>query len=626
LIMTAPVQQNSLFPDLFPAASLPVPAAATLLNPEQQAAVDHRDSHLLVVAGAGTGKTRMLIHRLVSLLNDGVRPHEILMLTFSNSAASEMRSRASLLLKDADLIFAGTYHAVALRLLRRYGHLADLPAFEVLDRSESESLLTHLKNVLKLGDFPKARKVSSLFSSAANMSRELADLIAADSRFAPHLGGLYQLHEAYTGYKREHCLADYDDLLLHFDDLLFLPESRRAICAPFRHVLVDEFQDTNPLQLAVLQKLAAEGALVTAVGDDAQSIYAFRGADSSIMRNFPYHFSGCRVLTLATNYRSCQPILDVANAVMQDASGLHAKALQSVFQGGVRPSLRILPTERKEGGYVASRISSLLAAGTPPEQIAVIYSSSVHALPLEMHLNALRIPYIKRGGLKLADAAHVKDLLALLRLALSPDHHSRRRLLMLLPGVKEKTAEKILSGQVPAKVASAVDALDDCITVMQSCFSPGDACAAALGWYRPHLERLHADHARRRAELEQVCEQIASVSSLRKALDAFSLDGHAKEEDSKGKVTLSTVHWAKGREFPQVFVIGLAEGRFSSTKRGTAGYEEDRRKLYVALTRAKERLELTAPRSYLGPDFAPRTAGLSSLLVGVSSKVLPVSH
>ncbi|MCW5199344.1 ATP-dependent helicase [Desulfobulbus sp. F1] len=598
-----------------------------MLNPEQQAAVDHRDSQLLVVAGAGTGKTRMLIHRLVSLLNDGVRPHEILMLTFSNSAASEMRSRAALLVKDADLIFAGTYHAAALRLLRRYGRLADLPAFEILDRGESESLLTHLKNALNLGrDFPKARKVSSLFSASANMSRELADLIAADSRLAPHLGGLHQLYELYYCYKREHCLADYDDLLLHFDDLLSLPDARRAICAPLRHILVDEFQDTNPLQLSVLRKLAAEGAQVTAVGDDAQSIYAFRGADSSIMRNFPEHFPGCRLLTLTTNYRSTQPILDLANAVMQDAADLHPKVLQSVIQGGVRPSLRILPTERKEGEYVASRIASLLAAGTPPDQIAVIYSSSVHALPLEMQLNALRIPYIKRGGLKLTDAAHVKDLLALLRLALSPDYHSRRRLLMLLPGVKEKTAEKILAGQVPAKVIAAVESLDDCIAAMQSSLSPGDACAAALVWYQPHLERLYADHARRHAELEQVREQIASASSLRKALDAFSLDGHAKEEDGKGKVTLSTVHWAKGREFPQVFVIGLAEGRFSSTKRGTAGYEEDRRKLYVALTRAKERLELTAPRSYLGPDFAPRTAGLSSLLAGVSSKVLPVSY
>lgn len=622
--MTAPVQQNSLFPALFPAAPLPVPSASALLNPEQQAAVDHRDSHLLVVAGAGTGKTRMLTCRLAELLKSGVRPHEILMLTFSNSAASEMRSRAALLVKDADLIFAGTYHAAALRLLRRYGRLADLPAFEVLDRSESESLLTHLKNALKLGDFPKSRKVSSLFSAAANMSRELADLIAADSRLAPHLGGLYQLHDAYASYKREHCLADYDDLLLHFDDLLSLPEARRAICAPLRHVLVDEFQDTNPLQLAVLQKLAAEGALVTAVGDDAQSIYAFRGADSSIMRNFPEHFPGCRVLTLATNYRSTQLILDLANAVMQYASDVHPKTLRSVLQGGVRPSLRILPTERKEGEYVASRISSLLAAGTPPEQIAVIYSSSVHALPLEMQLNALRIPYIKRGGLKLADAAHVKDLLALLRLAFSPDHHSRRRLLMLLPGVKEKTAEKILSGQVPAKVSAAVDALDDCITVMQASCSPGDACTAALGWYQPHLERLHADHARRRAELDQVREQIASAASLRKALDAFALDGHAKEEDGKGKLTLSTIHWIKGRESFQVFLIGLAEGRFSSTKRGTAGYEEDRRKLNVALTRAKEHLELTAPRSYLGPDFAPRTAGLTSLLAGLPSSILSI--
>lgn len=596
------------------------------LNVEQQAAVDHRGSHLLVAAGAGTGKTRMLIHRLVSLLMEGVRPHEILMLTFSNSAASEMRSRAALLVKDADMIRAGTYHAVALRLLRRCGRLADLPDFEVLDRAESESLLTHLKNSLNLGrDFPKARKVSSLFSAAANMSRELADLISADVRLFPYLGGLYQLQEAYTRYKREHCLADYDDLLLHFDDLLFLPEAQQEICAPLRHILVDEYQDTNLLQLAVLQKLAAAGAHVTAVGDDAQSIYAFRGADASIMRNFPEHFPGCRVLVLSTNYRSVQPVLDVSNAVMQDASDLHSKALQSVFQGGVRPSLRILPTERKEGEYVASRIALLLSQGTSPEQIAVIYRSSVHALPLEMQLNALRIPYVKRGGLKLTDAAHVKDLLALLRLALSPDQHSRRRLLLMLPGIKDKTADKVFAGQqVSAKASHAVASLDACVTAMQASLSPGEACAAALAWYQPHLERLHNDHARHLADLEQMRLQIASFHSLRKALDAFSFDGHAKEEDGAGRVTLSTIHWAKGREWPHVFVIGLADGRFPSSKRGTADYEEDRRKLYVALTRAKERLELTAPRSCLGLDFVPRTAAVSSLLAGVSNKVLPV--
>jgi DNA helicase II / ATP-dependent DNA helicase PcrA len=602
------------------------------LNQSQRAAVEHRGSHLLVIAGAGTGKTRMLVHRVASLLNDGHKPHELLMLTFTNSAAIEMRNRAASLTKDADLLTAGTYHAVASRILRRYGHLTGFSNdFVIIDRQEAESLLTRLKKGLSVSkDFPKISTVCSLISEAVNTLTGITDRI--QFRY-PHVveftEGICKLRDDYEACKREHNLMDYDDLLTNLKMLLSDQQARRTICGHLRHILVDEFQDTNLLQAGILRQLSAEGALVTAVGDDCQSIYGFRGADSSVILGFPEEWPGCKVLTLELNYRSMQPVLDAANWIISAAPQRFTKSLQSLVEGGTLPSLHVLPTDAAEGRYVAQRVYSLLHQGTPAEDIAVLFRSTYHALPLEMELNALCVAYTKHGGVKFTESAHVKDLLALLRLAVNAeDRHALGRVLMLLKGIGTKTAESLVKAGTDAFRAQdakrpGLALLADTIDRLRLAATPSDAFVTALHWYRPHLERLHLDHARRFADLEQIAQQIAGYTSLRKVLDDFVLES-TKDAPDEG-VTLATIHWAKGREWPHVFIIGLAEGRFPSSRAETAGeYEEERRMLYVAATRAAERLEFTAPASCLSPDRTYRAAEVSSLLAHVPDEILPV--
>lgn len=581
-------------------------APVQYLNSEQLAAVQHRGSDLLIAAGAGTGKTHTLAHRCASLIADGIRPHQLVVLAFTNAAADEIKARVSGLISDGDLITAGTFHSMAHRLLRRHGSRIGLDGFTVMDSAEAESLLSLLRREMRV-DIPaevKTRRILELISYESNTGASLESLCAASFSLQPHTGAVLALQEAFFGYKRANACLDYDDLLFSLQELFqAVPE----IVSEYRHVLVDEFQDTNALQLSLLRQLSAAGACITVVGDPCQSIYAFRGAVPSVMQDFSH---GREVIVLRRNYRSPQPVLDYANRVIQACPGLIRKDLLSDLPGS-SPTVKACPSEQDEAKQVARSIRALLDKGVPPDRIAALYSSSRHSAVLQMELTSHGIPYITRGGLRLHETAHVRDMLALLRLSLNAtDNLSLRRVLLLIPGLGAKTAARITDpffALVPAKAITRHAELVETLRKM-STSSPADAWAAALAWYQPLIHKPHHRH-----ELEDVGTSLSGCSSLRRWLDDMALDS-AAQEDGKGKVCLSTVHSAKGKEWDHVFVLGLAEGRFTRASSGSPEYHEAVRLFYVAVTRARRSLTITVPLFCRMYDGSFRHVRSSSLL------------
>ena len=579
------------------------------LNPEQLQAVQHRDGHLLIAAGAGTGKTHTLACRAASLIADGLLPFQIVLVTFTNAAAQEIKSRVRALINRGELITAGTFHSLAFRLLVRHGHLIGLEEFSVLDRSESESLLTFLRKELKivLPKEVKSRKIAELISYEANTHTLLADLCESHQLLKEHTGAVLALQEAYFAYKRENALLDYDDLLW---SLLELSEGHPETVRAYRQVMTDEFQDVSPVQVSLLRAFAAAGACLTAVGDPCQSIYAFRGAVPSVMSDFAEEFS-CAQVVLHRNYRSGQQVLDYANRVIRNCPGLIRHDLRSEGLSGSEPQVLDFQTETEEAFHLAAAVRSLLDNGVAPEQIALLYSASQHSLAVQMELTKLRVPFLTKGGLRLHDTAHVRDMLALLRLSIDPQCGiSRRRVLTLIPGIGEKTAAKISlsSEKVPAKARARFQALLKTLTAMRQ-LSTAETWAAAFRWYEPLISRAHHRH-----ELEEVGRACADSLTVCHFLADMALDS-AAEEDGAGKVCLSTVHSAKGREWDHVFVIGLAEGRFTSAQPGTEDFHEAVRLFYVACTRCRKHLRITVPLFCRNHDRNYRRSGLSALLV-----------
>lgn len=579
-------------------------ATAAPLNPEQLSAVLHRGGHLVVVAGAGTGKTHTLVCRCASLISDGFHPFQLMVLAFTNAAADEIKARVSAHVPNGGLITSGTFHSVAFRQLRRHGHLIGLDSFEVMDSADAESLLSMLRKELGL-EFPqavKSRRLLELFSFEANTFMPLAGLCVGTC-LEDVTGSVLLLQDAFFRYKKDNRCLDYDDLLHAFLELL--NEHPDAV-ADFRHVLVDECQDTNPLQLAILRRLMAIGLTLTAVGDPCQSIYAFRGANPAVMQELA---ASSDVIVLRRNYRSGQRVLDYANQVIRACPGLIRADLVSEGLSASAPSFFRFPTENIEALQVAHDIRRLLDSGTPPHDVAVLYSSSQHGVALQADLMALRVPYLTKGGLRLHDTAHVRDMLALLRLSLDNRHPSSlRRVLPLILGIGGKSPlfrDPLAS--VPKKAKARYDALLACLRVM-SYASPSAAWQQALQWYGPLISKPH-----HRYELEQFGSSLADCADLRAFLDTMALDS-APQQDGKGKVCLSTVHSAKGREWRHVYVIGLAEGRFTRAAFGTPEYHEAVRLFYVACTRAKQHLTVTVPQFCRQHDGSFRHARSSSLL------------
>lgn len=611
------------------------------LNEAQYEAVTATEGPVLVIAGAGSGKTRTLVYRVAHLIQKGVEPESILLLTFTRKSSQEMLWRAGRIISDScTRVTGGTFHSVANMLLRRYGgHLGFGSGFTIIDRGDAEGIVNLLKSSLDLSaprkQFPSKRAIINMISGAVNKARPLEDLIFEEySHLAEFTDDILLLQKHYQSFKFDHGLMDYDDLLVNWKRLMVeVIEAREDISTRYRYIMVDEYQDTNLIQAEIVRLAAYRHDNVMVVGDDSQSIYSFRGADFYNIMRFPETFPGTRVIKLEENYRSTQPILGLTNDIISKAAEKYTKTLYTKIQGDLKPALYGARDERGEAAFVIKRVEQLRAEGLQLNEIAVLFRSGFHSFKLELELTSRSIQFEKRGGLKLTESAHMKDVLAVLRLLINPiDNLSWNRLLLSIDKVGPKTAQKITAtisaADDPFLALSSYPAgrtwkrgFDKLVRLFHELRNadprPGLLCELALKWYQPVFERLYADdYPKRQKDLEQLKTIIASYDDLQSFIDDTTLDPPESDlsaySNDLDTLVLSTIHSAKGLEWDAVFVIGLADGRFphSSAFPGEQ-WEEERRLLYVAATRARKHLFLTYPRELMSPDRRFKRVGMS---------------
>ena len=596
------------------------------LNPAQLEAVTAPDGPVLVIAGAGSGKTRAIVHRLAWLAEQGVPASDMLLLTFTRKASREMLLRATDLLGySIGGVHGGTFHSFAFSVLRQYRPAWAEGPVTVMDSADSASAIQQCKERLKVGkgdrSFPKTQTIIGLLSKARNKEISIGDVLQRDAQhLLPHADALESIGEAYRGYRRQHGLLDYDDLLFELEDLLKGdPEAGREGLAErfrerYRYIMVDEYQDTNRVQARLVRLLAGEAGNVMAVGDDAQSIYAFRGADVRNILDFPKLFPGTRVIRLEENYRSTQPVLDVANAVLAPASEGFRKNLFTTKENTPKtPRVRLVRpmSDLTQANVVAARVEELLDRYQAKE-IAVLFRAGYQSYHLEVALSKRGIKFRKYGGLRYAEAVHVKDVVAFVRLAINPlDMPSFERVAGLSKGVGTKTAEKIY--HVAAQ--GDFDALRKACTKYPDLWSdmllldklrehnltPAALIEMVIEHYTPRLQAIFPDDWPRR---QQGLSELAHIASAYTDLEQFVADlsletpeDDADEFDEAGRVVLSTIHSSKGLEWDAVILLDLVEDRFPSRHAlvRPEDFEEERRLMYVACTRAREDLELFVP-------------------------------
>ncbi len=598
------------------------------LNEAQYQAATTVEGPLLIIAGAGTGKTRTLVFRVAHLVDIGVDPRSILLLTFTRRAAEEMLRRASLLIDNrCSHVAGGTFHSFANLVLREFGRRIDLPpSFTIMDRSDSEDVIQLLRTECGLNQkdkrFPRKQTVAEIISMAVNKQTTLPELI--DKEY-PHLydslDDLVRVNELYAGYKSAKTLLDYDDLLTKLKDLLLdHPEVSRRLSQTYRFIMVDEYQDTNPLQAKIIRLLAADHDNVAVVGDDAQSIYSFRGADFRNIMDFPESFPGTRIIKLEENYRSTQPVLNLTNEIIERAHERYEKKLYTRKADGETPVLVQAESEQLQSRFVCQKILELREEGVPLWDIAVLFRSSFHSFDLELELARHNIPFIKRGGFQFMETTHIKDLLAHLRVLANPqDAISWNRVLLLLDGIGAQMSQKItrwvLEGNYPVdrlrsfdakgKVAHGLKTLAQVLQGASEPLHPVEQIQYLMQYYVPILKRNHPDdHPKRLRDLEHFQGITERYRSLERLLSDMALEppndsvaGVLAVDPDEGPLVLSTIHSAKGLEWHSVFIIWALEGRFPSfyNINSEEELEEERRLLYVAATRAKENLFITYP-------------------------------
>jgi DNA helicase-2/ATP-dependent DNA helicase PcrA len=595
------------------------------LNEAQRAAACAGGAPLLIVAGAGTGKTNTLAHRVAWLVLQGVSPERILLLTFTRRAAQEMTRRAQKIVgeaaKEVGLPWSGTFHSIANRLIRRHSARLGLDAnFSVLDRGDAADLMDVVRHELGLSKlekrFPRKDTCLAIYSHRVNTQGPLRrTLIDAFPWCAEWEEELTRLYRAYVERKLANQALDYDDLLLYWHAMAADAALAAEMSAAFDHILVDEYQDTNALQAQILKLLRPSGEGVTVVGDDAQSIYSFRAATVENILGFPAQYAPpAAVVTLERNYRSTQGVLDAANALIGEGQRQYRKILHAARGAGERPRYVTVADDQAQAGYVVARVLEARERGLLLRRQAVLFRASHHSDVLELELVRRDIPYVKYGGLKFLEAAHVKDLLAVLRWADNPKNRvSAFRALQLQPGVGPATAARFFTrfeaGAFSWNELKTGDRNFDLL--MASLAAPESPWAGQVGrareWFEPLLEQKY-DSAQARAgdlwQLERVAQQFASRERF---LTELALDPPQASGDLAGAphrdedyLVLSTVHSAKGQEWDAVHVLNVADGNFPSEyATGRAELiEEERRLLYVAMTRAKTELHLIAPLRY----------------------------
>lgn len=600
---------------------------AAALNAQQLAAVTAGEGPSLVIAGAGSGKTRTLVYRVAYLIDSGVDPSNILLLTFTRKSAQEMLQRAGELIgARSERVCGGTFHSVANLLLRRYGRSIGVePGFTILDRGDAEDLIALVRSQLGLNEkdkrFPRKGTIMEMISKSENTLRSLEEIVLDEfGHFADHIEDLSRLKTAYQAAKRQKQLLDYDDLLVMLRQLLLLDEtSRMTVSRQFRYILVDEYQDTNRLQAEVVRKLAATHNNVMVVGDDSQSIYAFRGATFKNIMEFPQLFPGTQVYKLEENYRSTQPILNLANCIIDEAAEKYTKRLFTRKLDGPLPSLVEAAGENTQSRFIAQKILELREEGVPLSEVAVLFRSSFHSFDLEIELSRKGLPFIKRGGVKFIETAHVKDLLAHVRVIANPlDTVSWNRVLMLVEGVGPKKAHDLLaaivkSGQpfdvlrgVSGRSGQGLKSLANTLESLTGAEdrSPSEQVNHIYEYYLPILKEQYDDYPKRTRDLDHlhtIAEGYPGVNEFLADLALEPPDGSASGVDAPDRdderMVLSTIHSAKGLEWQAVFVIWIVDGRFPSVYSFVADedLEEERRLFYVSVTRAKRHLFLTYP-------------------------------
>ena len=638
------------------------------LNPAQRAAVLHGSgampaSPLAIIAGAGSGKTSTLAHRVARLVRDGADPGRILLLTFSRRAAEALVRRAGHVLARVsrtrgsappDLPWAGTFHGVGARLLRDYAQRVGLaPAFTIHDVGDSEDLMALVRQERRIETsatrFPSASTCVSIYSRVINSEAALHDVVR--DVFPWCVGredDLDALIDAYVAAKQAQHVLDFDDLLLYWAAMMDEPDIAGDVCARFDHVLVDEYQDTNRLQARILRGLKPDGRGVTIVGDDAQAIYSFRAATVRNILDFPAQFDPpARVVTLETNYRSTQPILGASNAVIALANERFTKDLRSERASGERPALVSVRDEEAQARCVAERVLAYREDAIALKQQAVLFRASSHSALLELELNRRNIPYVKFGGLKFLDAAHIKDVLAIVRWIENPRSRiAGFRVARMLPGVGPATARRLLDAmeQAPdpaaamrayAMPASAANDwglfLDRYETIRAGAPGWPAEIDALIGWYAPLMERLYEDGVPREADLAQLRQIASTYASRERFLTELTLDPPGASSDESGDplldddyLVLSTIHSAKGQEWRAVQVLNVVDGCIPSdmSTGSVAELDEERRLLYVAMTRAKDHLTLMVPQRFY---IRQQSAGGDRHVLASRSRFIPPS-
>ena len=629
------------------------------LNPAQYEAARAEEGSYLIIAGAGSGKTRTLVYRVARLIEIGYDPSSILLLTFTRKAANEMMHRAELLLdKRCTKIQGGTFHSFANMILRKFAIAAHLePNFTILDQGDSEDVVNLIRSESSIVEekvrFPNKQTLFKIFSLSVNTGRHLDEIVDEEfPHFMRHIEKINEIHVAYTAYKKKNNLLDFDDLLIYLRDFFFeySPTAKRILDS-INFIMVDEYQDTNHLQAELVEALTQTNKNIMVVGDDLQSIYSFRGANFRNIMQFPEMFPGTTLIKLEENYRSTPQILTFANKIQDAAVWKYEKTLFSYRPEGELPSVIASENENMQSRFIVQRILELREEGIKLSDMAVLFRSSFFSFDLEIELTKANIPFVKIGGIKFVEAAHIKDILAFLRVLLNPlDLVSWYRILMMHPGIGPKTARKILeeisSGKagITKQASSSAESIfaSKCLKlleVMRKLYvkqeTPTEKTQSVVNYYYPLFTDLYDDFNKRSKDIDTLLnitekydrlEEFLSDMAIEPPLDSISdLDSPDKEDE---KLTLSTIHSAKGLEWHSVFIMHAIDGFFPSIRsiETAEGLEEERRLMYVASTRAKQNLYITYPMKVfdreMGVTFSKPTRFLNNITSDIAEGYL----
>lgn len=599
------------------------------LNASQLEAVMATEGPMLVIAGAGSGKTRTLTYRVARLVEGGVAPSSILLLTFTRKAAQQMLQRATRLLdRRCENVAGGTFHSFGNLILRKYAAALGISSnFAIFDRVDAEALIGLLRKEItaatKSRSLPRKHTLANIYSRAVNKMIPIDEVVYDDyPHLADELEAINDIFHSYKRYKSENNFFDFDDLLIYLRQLLKdHPDIRHRIASSYRYVMVDEYQDTNKIQAEILYLLTGDNNNIMVVGDDSQSIYAFRGANFRNIMKFPEMFPGTRVIALEENYRSVQPILNLTNIIIEQAKEKYSKNLFTRKSGGSVPVLVEAQDENDQSRFIVDKIQQLGRQGVALNQIAVLFRAGYHSFDLEIELSRSQLPFIKVGGFKFVESAHIKDVLAHLRVIATPhDRISWYRILLLIEKIGPATAQKIydaitgeaagytglLTSKAKTVAAAGLKRLKNLFATIDSVSMPLDKIGEAIiKYYLPILKERYDDHPKRAKDLEQLLAIMERYRSLEQFLTDMALeppntamgDTFTTGTPAEDRLVLSTIHSAKGLEWHTVFIIWALDGRFPSAHalHKDEDLEEELRLMYVAATRARENLYFTYP-------------------------------